>query len=108
MSEQMITQVSKVELSVTMPKTIAAQPAQAMPAQAQFVEQSTQTTQRPVTEKLSGGNRAKDVSLKFRIDAKTNDVTILVLDRANQKVVRTIPPEELNKLDPGELLEMFV
>jgi len=49
-----------------------------------------------------------DISLKFEIDAETNDITILILDRASQQVVRTIPPEEMAEMDPGELLQLFV
>ncbi len=45
--------------------------------------------------------------LKFKIDEKTKDVTILILDRETRKVVRSIPPEEISKLEPGELLELF-
>jgi hypothetical protein len=52
-------------------------------------------------------NPFQDVSIKFKVDAKTNDVTIMILDRATRKVVRTIPPEEMNRMDPGELLELF-
>ncbi|MCI0520742.1 MAG: flagellar protein FlaG [Chloroflexi bacterium] len=48
-----------------------------------------------------------DVSLKFMINADTKDVTILILDRASRKVVRTIPPEDMNRMDPGELLQLF-
>ncbi len=49
-----------------------------------------------------------DVHLKFVIDAETKDVTILILDRTSRKVVRTIPPEEMAKIDPGELLQLFI
>ncbi len=49
-----------------------------------------------------------DIRVKFKIDDKTNDITILILDRSTQKVIRAIPPQELNKLDPGELLELFL
>lgn len=48
-----------------------------------------------------------DISLKFKIDANTNDVTVLILDRSNRRVVRTIPPEEMKELNPGDLLELF-
>jgi uncharacterized FlaG/YvyC family protein len=48
-----------------------------------------------------------DVSLKFEIDRKTHDVTILILDRSTRQVVRTIPPDEMSKMDPGELLQLF-
>ena len=48
-----------------------------------------------------------DCDLKFKIDAKTNDITILIVDRVSRKVVRSIPPEEMSHMDPGELLELF-
>lgn len=48
-----------------------------------------------------------DVSLKFQIDAKTNDVTIFILDKVSRQVVRTIPPDDMKKMGPGELLELF-
>jgi uncharacterized FlaG/YvyC family protein len=50
---------------------------------------------------------AGDVSLEFKIDSESQDVTILILDRTSRKVVRTIPPEEMSNLDPGELVQLF-
>ncbi len=50
---------------------------------------------------------ANDVTIKFKIDEKTQDVTVYLLDRASRKVVRTIPPEEISRLNPGDLLELF-
>jgi uncharacterized FlaG/YvyC family protein len=47
------------------------------------------------------------VHLQFKVDTKTQDVTVLVLDKATQKVLRTIPPEEMSKLQAGDLLELF-
>lgn len=52
-------------------------------------------------------NPAMDISLKFKIDEETNAVTILILDKASRQVVRTIPPEDMTKMEPGELLELF-
>jgi hypothetical protein len=52
-------------------------------------------------------NPQPNLSLKFKIDEKTKDVTILMIDRETHKVVRSIPPEEMSKMDPGELLELF-
>jgi uncharacterized FlaG/YvyC family protein len=52
-------------------------------------------------------NPHTDLTLKFKIDEETNDVTIVMVDRETRKVVRTIPPEEMTKLDPGELIELF-
>lgn len=52
-------------------------------------------------------NPLVDVMLKFKVDAKTNEVSIMVVDRVTHKLVRTIPPEEMTKMDPGELLELL-
>jgi uncharacterized FlaG/YvyC family protein len=61
-----------------------------------------------VGETKAPPNPLGEVSLKFEIDSKTHDVTILLLDRVSQRVVRTIPPDEIAKLNPGELLQLFV
>ena len=55
----------------------------------------------------SSGGKVSDLNLRFMVDSQTKDVTILVVDRSSKKVVRTIPPEEASKLDPGELLQLF-
>jgi hypothetical protein len=51
-------------------------------------------------------NLPTNVRLQFEIDAETQDVTVLILDKASQKVLRTIPPEEMTKLQAGDLLEL--
>jgi len=48
-----------------------------------------------------------DVRLKFLVDAKTNDVTVLVLDKSSRQIIRTIPTEELNNLTRGDLVTIF-
>lgn len=48
-----------------------------------------------------------DVRLKFLVDSKTNDVTVLVLDKASRQIIRTIPTEELNNLTRGDLVTIF-
>lgn len=42
--------------------------------------------------------------LQFRMDDKTNEVTIMIVDKATDKVIRTIPPEAIKDLPTGELL----
>jgi uncharacterized FlaG/YvyC family protein len=54
-----------------------------------------------------GSRPLGDVSLKFEVDEHTHDVTILILDRSSHEVVRTIPPEEMSSMDPGDLLQLF-
>lgn len=54
---------------------------------------------------LPVGNGA-DVSLHFRVDEKTRDVTVFVVDRRSKQVLRSIPASELAKLQAGELLKL--
>lgn len=69
-------------------------------AQEKPVEQkSSETTPTPV---LNG-----DVRLKFIVDSKTNDVTVLVLDKASRQIIRTIPNDELKNLTRGDLVTVF-
>jgi hypothetical protein len=51
--------------------------------------------------------RYSDVRVKFMVDAQTRDVTVLILDRASQKVIRTIPADEMANLNEGDILELF-
>jgi hypothetical protein len=46
------------------------------------------------------------VSLQFRIDEKTKDVTVFVVDRNSKRVLRSIPASELAKLQAGDLLKL--
>ena len=48
-----------------------------------------------------------DVYLRFEVNEDSRDVTIYVVDRASKNVVRTIPPEQANKLKAGDLLELL-
>ncbi|HEX7555137.1 MAG TPA: flagellar protein FlaG [Leptolinea sp.] len=48
------------------------------------------------------GNNTK---LQFRVDDKTNDVTIMIMDKATDKVIRTIPPEAIKDIPTGQLME---
>jgi len=47
-----------------------------------------------------------EVSLQFRIDEKTKDVTVFVVDRNSKRVLRSIPASELAKLQAGDLLKL--
>jgi uncharacterized FlaG/YvyC family protein len=46
-----------------------------------------------------------NTSLRFQVDDKTNEVTILLVDRASGKVVQTIPSEAIKDLPAGELMQ---
>lgn len=48
-----------------------------------------------------------EVFLKFQVNKETNEVTVYVVDRTSRRVLRTIPPEEMSKLQAGDLLELL-
>ena len=45
--------------------------------------------------------------LKFMVDKKSNDITIYVVDRASHRVMRSIPPNDVNNLKAGDLLKLL-
>ena len=49
---------------------------------------------------------APDVSIHFRVDDETNELTVFVVDRKTKRVVRSIPASELHKLQAGDLLKL--
>jgi uncharacterized FlaG/YvyC family protein len=116
MSDSLIPEVGNVSLDLVIRIQAASQPPAAKKTEKSdsVVEASAQRQEKAlaaVDAKQQDGSKSMlslaDVSLKFMINADTKDVTILILDRASHKVVRTIPPEDMNRMDPGELLQLF-
>lgn len=116
MSENIDTQISQAgnALPVTLGRVDAAQATQVIAARPEKVQssgipQDERAAKEAVGIKVSGkGTRPLgEVTLRFEIDSQTHDVTILILDKASRKVVRTIPPEEMARISPGELLQLF-
>ena len=48
-----------------------------------------------------------DTFLRFMVDEKSNDITVYVVDRASRRVMRSIPPSEVNNLKAGDLLKLL-
>ena len=53
------------------------------------------------------GASMRDTQLRFKVDPKTNELTVFLVDKGSKKVIRTIPPDELNNVRDGEFLELF-
>jgi uncharacterized FlaG/YvyC family protein len=53
-------------------------------------------------------NSLENVSIHFRLDDKTNTVTIFLVDRKSKKVLRSIPASELQKMQIGDLLKLTI
>lgn len=48
-----------------------------------------------------------DVRLRFQVDQETHDVTVLVLDKNTNDLIRTIPPDELKKFREGDMVALL-
>lgn len=88
----------RAEEAVEKPEAAATQEA-ASKESTQSESKTSETGSAPV---LNG-----DVRLKFIVDSKTNDVTVLVLDKASRQIIRTIPTDELKNLTQGDLVTIF-
>jgi uncharacterized FlaG/YvyC family protein len=47
-----------------------------------------------------------DVQLRYKVNPDTKELTVLVIDKSNHKVIRTIPSSELKNFKEGDLLEL--
>lgn len=51
-------------------------------------------------------NTLKEIELRFVPDDNSNQITVYVVDKASKSVLRSIPPEDIGKLEAGELLQL--
>jgi hypothetical protein len=63
----------------------------------------TEAKARPEVERL---NSLENISIHFRVDEETSNVTIFLVDRKSHKVLRSIPAAELQKMQIGDLLKL--
>jgi uncharacterized FlaG/YvyC family protein len=61
-----------------------------------------------VEKKTEQASNLENVSIHFRVDDKSNAVTIFLVDRKSKKVLRSIPAGELQKMQIGDLLKLTV
>ncbi len=113
MSENILSTASSVDLSLVASQAEMASYVQASSSKPSSVEgkelsRATETKANEETSpEMNAINPLADFSLEFQVDESTKDVTVFILDRTSHEVVRTIPPEELNNLNPGDLLQLF-
>jgi uncharacterized FlaG/YvyC family protein len=103
MSENSITPISGVQLPAV--SDILPKP-QVNKAEVEEVSDQDKTSKQQVEnepEHLSGSSK---VSIHFRINDDTNELTVFVVDRENKKVLRAIPASEFSKLNAGDILQL--
>ena len=108
MSENSINPISSVQVTAvsgTLPKP---QPKTSqVKAKVAVEEASTQNNAPKQAESFPEqiGN-SSNISVHFRVNDDTNELTVFVVDRENKKVLRTIPSSEFSKLNAGDILEL--
>jgi flagellar protein FlaG len=79
--------------------TIQPSPAEAAPATQVPVRKADQEPQRDeleqIVQEINQEYSMRNISLRFTIDDKSGSLIIKVLDTANDKVIRQIPPEAI-------------
>jgi uncharacterized FlaG/YvyC family protein len=64
---------------------------------------------KPVKQVENESEQAKNlsnVSIHFQVDEETQQLTVFLIDKASRRVIRSIPANELNKLQAGDLLKL--
>lgn len=69
--------------------------------------QPEKKTETPAQAPKPTSGMTADINLRFKINEETQDVTVFMLNRTTREVIRTIPPNELQKLQPGDLISLF-
>ncbi len=111
MSYEQVPKISSIEVERQVSAaTIVIQQQQAAPVKP--LEPKTKPVEQKVEEKKADTPKlpavlTSDVSLRFIVDDDTHAITILVVDRANQKVIRSIPPEDIGNFQGGNLFDYF-
>lgn len=59
---------------------------------------TTAPTPRPKSSEPAAGAPSSDVGLVFEVDRKSQDLVIKIVDRETHKVIRQIPPAEVQRL----------
>jgi uncharacterized FlaG/YvyC family protein len=115
MAENLIQSVGQVDSEVwagityQMAQNQLYQVAEAVPAnQPEKTEKLTgpqKTAEKPTQSLLPVTNG--ETFLRFVVDEKNNDITVYVVDRASRRIMRSIPPSEVNNLKAGDLLKLL-
>ncbi|MBK6790999.1 MAG: flagellar protein FlaG [Anaerolineales bacterium] len=109
MNESSIKPISGVQLSdgSAISRALAAQAESA--AQVRVSDAAHKASTQVETKKASNELASlANVSIHFRVDEATNNVTVFLVDRKTKKVLRSIPSNELQKLQISDLLKLTI
>jgi uncharacterized FlaG/YvyC family protein len=106
MNETSIKPISSVRPSETGVPVKILVPNQTENAPAQKPTPEQDAAVKPIEMESEQGSGPSNVSIHFRLDDKTHELTVFVVDRKTKRVIRSIPASELHKLQAGELLRL--
>ena len=73
--------------------------------------QAKQETEERIMEQVSEAINQRafpmNTSLRFQIDDETSEITVLIVDRATEKVLHTIPADAIKNIPAGNLMQYF-
>jgi uncharacterized FlaG/YvyC family protein len=107
MSENSIIPISNVSLTAVSGMLPKAQlKAQQVKAPVEEPVEQERSSTKPVEKEPERINVSSNVSVHFRVNDETNELTMFIVDRENKQVLRTIPASEFYKMPAGELLKL--
>jgi uncharacterized FlaG/YvyC family protein len=68
--------------------------------------QSGESDQKTLSSLAPGLGRT--TALRFKVNSKTNELIVQVVDRATEKVISTIPPDAIKDIPVGELMQFSI
>jgi len=101
MSDNSISPISNVSL----PAVSAALPKPQVKTPVEVAAEQDNPPKKPEKE-TAQANSSTNVSVHFRVNNETNELTVFVIDRSSHRVLRSIPISELQKLPSGELVKL--
>lgn len=78
----------------------------ALPAHKPATSESATAVKPMDVDAGQGASSPSNVSIHFRLDDNTHELTVFVVDRKTKRVIRSIPASELHKLQAGDLLQL--
>ncbi len=108
MAENSVTPISGIDAEANVNRTLQVAQRQAEVESARQTEQAKEV--KPASESKPAAPAVKsvaDIQLKFQVNDETKQVTVYVVDRESKRVIRSIPPDELNNLQAGDLVELL-
>lgn len=77
-----------------------------VPNKAETATSESDKSAKQMENELDQAKSFSNVSIHFKVDEETQELTVFVVDRTSRRVIRSIPASELNKLQAGDLLKL--